>query len=395
MYLLVQCCLHPDDINSSGKRWAFAAAAYGVCWGISTFGVWLVWELYYEYWRRCRQSECYGLQSIVMPMLLTPDTARPAIEPIYFSLPATLHLSLSSFQHFAFLLHIRVSPLGTSHALDIIPEASYALVQLAPGLLPQLPRVSIGIVLLLSFWRGSGEMTENTAKDARFFRPQDGQLTTYSAATILAFEAYLALRLAVILLSALALLLCSTWDEPDEVVRRRGESDRPSKRDPSRALAPQRSWITREDRFKWDWRERSRRRLQDAFELCLTRHSTSPRKPSRQIAPSGPSRFHLDAGLDFNLFPQTPFYTPASGNTPISATAHPLDTIVQAGLSRTGNTSHSVGATPWRFYRPEQPQSWKMRIELQSRAKGTVHLPCRRARKGKGQLRCHQHRRRR
>ena len=196
----------------------------------------------------------------------------------------------------------------------MIPETCHALVQLTPGLLPLLPRVSIGIVLLLNFWDTEPPLVES--KDPNFFLG-DGNLTSYAAGTILAFEAYVGLRLLIVLISTVVLWTTSSRTDSTAPRRKKDTRGLPVKRDPARALAPQRSWLTREDRFEWDWRERSRRRLQDAFELCLTRNV--PRKTST-IATPMPSKPHLGAGADFNPVhpkPSTPFYTP--GTTPTSA----------------------------------------------------------------------------
>ena len=127
MYILVQCIIHPARVTNSEKSWAFATAAYAVCWFVSVFIVWLGWEFGYEFWRRwCLREFIICLRSLTI--------ARPAIEPIYLSLPASLHLALSNFDYFVFLTHIRLSPLGTSHASDIFPETCYALLQPARAL---------------------------------------------------------------------------------------------------------------------------------------------------------------------------------------------------------------------------------------------------------------------
>ncbi|ORX34779.1 hypothetical protein BD324DRAFT_653037 [Kockovaella imperatae] len=291
MYMLVQCVIHSGEDGDSSRRWAFAASAYAVCWGFSTVGVWLVWEVYYEFSRRWRQS-------------------RPAMEPIYFSLPASVHLSLYSFHHFAFLLHIRLSPLGTAHAADIFPESCHSLLQLAPGLMPLLPRSGIGIVLLLTFWHS--DEPNPPSKDPHFFGRDDGQLTRYAIGVILAFEGYVALRLAVILISALGLLVSSSRTFAGS--RHKPSSRNPVRlRDPATALAPQRSWLTREDRLQWVWRDRSRRRLQDAFELCLTKPTAhrlpNPVSSSLPVIPGLAEQVNTSA-------PSTPFYTPGLISTP-------------------------------------------------------------------------------
>ncbi|WVQ76193.1 hypothetical protein IAR50_005855 [Cryptococcus sp. DSM 104548] len=283
MYMLVQCAIHPSYDASSAKGWQFAAAAYGILWGVSTLVVWLGWELGYEFWRRWRLD-------------------RPAIEPIYFSLPASLHLALKSYDHFLFLLHIRTSPLGTPFAKDFIPESCYALVQLGPGLIPLLPRAAIAVVLLISFWTPSadvqapfgGRVDQTAERDGHFFRTDAvGELTDYAKGVLLAFTVYIAFRLLVVLASAIGLWLFSgrplgglvghrfhnlfssnkhhsTVNQPSTPHRRRPRSSyRP--RDPNLTQSPQKSWVEHEYAWDWAWKERSRARVQDAFELCIVR----------------------------------------------------------------------------------------------------------------------------
>lgn len=147
--------------------------------------VWLGWELGYEFWRRWRLGESFKT-TICMKWAANVIEGRPAIEPIYFSLPASLHLSLKSYDHFIFLLHIRTSPLGTQYAKDIIPETCHALIQLLPGLIPLLPRAAIAIVALISFWKPNvdvhasygGQIDETADRDPNFFRSDHpGELT--------------------------------------------------------------------------------------------------------------------------------------------------------------------------------------------------------------------------
>jgi hypothetical protein len=72
MYMLVQyvdvlvshesaddrCTTHSTNGRDGPSRsWAFATAAYAICWGISIFIVWLGWDVYFEFWRKWRQSK--------------------------------------------------------------------------------------------------------------------------------------------------------------------------------------------------------------------------------------------------------------------------------------------------------------------------------------------------
>ncbi|KIR63589.1 hypothetical protein I314_02993, partial [Cryptococcus bacillisporus CA1873] len=266
------------------KLWQFAAAAYAILWALSTIVVWLGWELGYEFWRRWR--------------LVNVTQGRPAIEPIYFSLPASLHLSLKSYDHFVFLLHIRTSPFGTQYAKDIIPETCHALTQLLPGLIPLLPRAAIAVVALISFWKPNvdahtaygGQIDETADRDLNFFRSDHpGELTNYSKGVLLSFTIYIAFRLAVVIASAICLWVSSSrplggvigkrfrrsiaighGDNPSTPRKRRRKSSF-QPRDPNLIPSPQKSWVDDENSWDWAWKERTRARVQDAFELCIVR----------------------------------------------------------------------------------------------------------------------------
>lgn len=264
--ILLQCVTYPS-LDSSQKSWTFATAAYIVCCVLSTLAVWIGWEVWFEFWRRWR-----------LP--------RPAIESIYLSLPASLHLCLKSYHHFVFIVHVRLSPLGTPYSRDIIPEACHCLIQLLPGLVPLLPRAAVSIVLLTSFTGPRppiqtpfGAMDETHLRDAQFFRPDSpGQLTPYSAAVLYAFVTTIGVRLMIVILAAMGLWLFSR-DKWAECVSKliwspiaRSSSKVPMlSRDPNNTVPPGRSWPAAEDQLKWAWRERTRARIQDAFELCMVR----------------------------------------------------------------------------------------------------------------------------
>lgn len=203
---------------------------------------------------------------------------RPAIEPIYTSLPAALHLSLWSYQHFTFLIHIRLSSWSTPFRADILPETAYSLAQLLPGLLPLLPRAGIGIVLLTTF----SSSASRTDKDERFFT-STGSLTSYARGVILAFVALVGFRVMVFLVSIMVLFVTSARfprrrstyknnvsETPATPKRRRRSSTQP--RDPATTRSPQKTWYEAETSFGWDtWRSRMRSRIQDTYELCMIR----------------------------------------------------------------------------------------------------------------------------
>ncbi|KAL7418711.1 hypothetical protein Q5752_006394 [Cryptotrichosporon argae] len=288
IFMTIQCAKHPSYSTNSRPAWTFATAAYAVCWAVSVSVVWLGWEVAYEFWRRWSQP-------------------RPAIEPIYMSLPATTHLSLLSFPHFAFLLHIRLSPLSTPHALDVLPETAYALLQLVPGLVALLPRAAIAVVLLIAYWSPEAVVqttfgaTDQTAeRDAAFFRPDAvGELTIYAKGVLLAFVVYVGARLLAVLTAAAVLLAFSQTRQERARARtraarraldaRRTRSDASLPRDPSATASPAKGWRD-EAELGWAWRERARARIQDAFELCMIRGWSASAGPGAAVSPTAAGR---------------------------------------------------------------------------------------------------------
>lgn len=196
------------------------------------------------------------------------------------------------------MLHIRTSPLGTQYAKDIIPETCHALIQLLPGLIPLLPRAAIAVVALISFWKPNvdahaaygGQIDETADRDLNFFRSdQPGELTNYSKGVLLSFTIYIAFRLAIVIASAICLWVSSSrplggvigkrfrrsiaighGDNPSTPRKRRRKSSF-QPRDPNLIPSPQKSWVDDENSWDWAWKERTRARVQDAFELCIVR----------------------------------------------------------------------------------------------------------------------------
>ncbi|KAK4686830.1 hypothetical protein P7C73_g3296, partial [Tremellales sp. Uapishka_1] len=269
IYMLAQCAIHASFETNSANLWRFATAAYAICWGISVSVVWLGWEMAYEFWRRWR-----------LP--------RPAIEPIYFSLPASLYLALMSFPHYTFLLHVRLSPLSTPHRLDILAETFHAFVQLIPGLLLLLPRAALAIVLLSNFSSAQSDVqaplggaVDQTAKrDPQFFNPGSGELSTYAKGVLYTFLAWVGMRLVLVIGSVIGLWLFSARPLGGLYGRGRlkSQAKQPSTprkpkssivpHDPTVRRSPQKSFLNEND-FMWEWKDRARSRIQDAFELCM------------------------------------------------------------------------------------------------------------------------------
>lgn len=160
--------------------------------------------------------------------------------------------------------------------------------QSLPGLGPVLPRASLAIVLLVAF--SSGDSGIN--RDSAFWRPATGQLTDYSRVVLFAFVSFTALRILVVIISAIVLWIFSrprrSWLRSNRRFHSRHQSrfdsfsttspvdtrpatpDEARPRDPADTQSPSKGW-TAESELKWEWRERGRNRLQDAFELCMIR----------------------------------------------------------------------------------------------------------------------------
>ena len=223
-------------------------------------------------------------------------------------MPATIHLSLSSFPHFCFFLHTRLSMLGTRYSSDILPEM--ARLQTIPSLLPILPRASIAVILYVTFHARPSGVPLRGDKDAAFWA-DNGRLTTYARSVVLAFVLVSAVRLALALGSSVVILLFSRSrytpaiesTHVDGASSRKGRGwrhqNRPSlvplsstsrraaytenskeryegdpatpqrdrdrhtkgryhKRDPSETLSPSKGWTAESD-LAWGWRERGSR----------------------------------------------------------------------------------------------------------------------------------------
>ncbi|KAG8897558.1 hypothetical protein FRB99_008062 [Tulasnella sp. 403] len=96
-YMLIQVAKHPTitplSTRSSQRNWTLASVAYIICWALWLFGVVLIYEAVYCFWRRWRVK-------------------RPLLIPIYLSSPAYNYVCLTSYTNFCFLQHIRLSALN-------------------------------------------------------------------------------------------------------------------------------------------------------------------------------------------------------------------------------------------------------------------------------------------
>lgn len=288
----LRCAQYPAASSGSGRNWIFASSAYAICLFVVIFGIWLGWEVGYEFWRRWRARELCSCTE-----LSTHFAGRPAIEPIYLSLSASLHLSLISFPHFSFFAHVRLSALTTQHVFDLIPETCHLLAQTLAPTVMLLPRAALAIALLVAYSRVIGPSSDGKRRDrdSRFFSTtQPGQLSAYSRGILIAFVSWAAFRLALLFAAWIGLWLFSgrplagifgdeTCCFPGLRRRHRSSSKSRARRlsgrsshDPSNCDVPAKTWLAEEDEIMWAWRERTRARVQDAFELCLVRKGPHP-----------------------------------------------------------------------------------------------------------------------
>lgn len=192
--------------------------------------------------------------------------------------------------------------MSTPHALDFVPEACHMLAQTLAPTVMLLPRAALAVALLVAYSSqppaplvGTGIAGSMRDRDPRFFTSSHpGQLTGYSRGILIAFVSWAAFRLALLLGAWLGLWMFSGRPLAgifgDETCcfpgfRRRHNigpksSQRPLSRrpshDPSIREVPEKSWRIEEDEILWAWRERTRARIQDAFELCQVRKGPVP-----------------------------------------------------------------------------------------------------------------------
>jgi hypothetical protein len=123
-----------------------------------------------------------------------------------------------------------------------------------------------------------GTIDHASQRDSIFFR-QDapGELTPYARGFLFAVVILVAIRVLIVLLSVTIICVFSLrgsrrFQRCQMPFPPRPDTKEPQpRRDPSHALPPGRGWIVQETEFHWQWRERTRARIQDAFELCMIR----------------------------------------------------------------------------------------------------------------------------
>ncbi|KAJ6632132.1 hypothetical protein B0H10DRAFT_1901553 [Mycena sp. CBHHK59/15] len=258
VFMLIQISKFPNPdapgVPGSGRNWALAAAAYGACWLVWIFPVFIVYELVYSFARRWRVK-------------------RPIILPLYLSSSAFNLVSMSSYINFCFMQHIRYSAfVGENGSLkNGLAETFWFYSQNLPTVALLLPRAGLCLALLLEF--SSPEIgvvaladTGISRRDSTFFRPDDGTLTNYARGVLIANAAWTAWRAIVLLCSWIGLWVvsgsgCAGLCGP----RHRWEED-----DAEKTMSVYSDNVSDLDALPWSWREFTALRVQEAYEFCLT-----------------------------------------------------------------------------------------------------------------------------
>ncbi|KAF9261619.1 hypothetical protein L218DRAFT_930422 [Marasmius fiardii PR-910] len=269
VFMLIQVARHPNPIApgvpGSGKNWALGSAAYLACWLVWIVVVFLVYEIIYSFVRRWR-------------------TKRPPVFPLYTSSPTRHLVSLTSYSHFCFIHHIRLSafiPSRGGSIRDGLAETFYFYAQNLPTVALLLPRAGLSLALLLAFWttdpnaQALADQGLETGRDATFFH-RDGTLTGYARGVLAANVAWTVWRTLVLMLSWIGLWILSgqafaglcgpryRWEEDD--LREKNRSSLYSLGDNNSETAH----FDPDAPLPWSWKERTRTRVWDAYELCRT-----------------------------------------------------------------------------------------------------------------------------
>ncbi|KAF9447132.1 hypothetical protein P691DRAFT_632599, partial [Macrolepiota fuliginosa MF-IS2] len=261
VYIIIQVSKHPNPeapgVPGSGKNWALAAAAYVACWLAWIACVVVLYELVYSFIRRWRVK-------------------RPLMMPIYLSSPAYTFTSLTSYTNFRFLLHLRLEAFFGDHGSirDGLAETFYWYSQNLPTVALLMPRAGLCLALLLEFWSPQAGILSLadmgiSRRDGTFFRRNDGTLTNYARGVLIANATWTAWRILVLLISWMGLWILSgqgcagicgpryRWEEED--MEKTRSSIYSTENDSNRDI----------DALAWAWKECTRLRIQDIYELCL------------------------------------------------------------------------------------------------------------------------------
>ncbi|XP_006456537.1 hypothetical protein AGABI2DRAFT_181129 [Agaricus bisporus var. bisporus H97] len=261
VFVLIEVSRYPNPeapgVPGSGRNWALAAAAYIACWVTWIVCVFLFYELAYSFIRRWRLR-------------------RPPIMPIYLSAPAYTFASLTSYTNFRFLLYLRLEAFfGDNGSLrDGLAETFYWYSQNLPTVALLIPRAGLCLAILFAFSSPQAQtfslanMGINN-RDHTYFRRHDGTLTGYARGVLIANAAWAAWRILVLLVSWVGLWILSgqgfaglcgpryRWEEED--AEKTKSSIYSTENDSKRNI----------DALAWTWKECTRLRIQDVYELCL------------------------------------------------------------------------------------------------------------------------------
>ncbi|KAF9787998.1 hypothetical protein BJ322DRAFT_1046489 [Thelephora terrestris] len=268
VYILIQVARFPNPVApgvpGSGKNWALGAAAYIACWAAGIFAVFLVYELVYSFYRRWRVK-------------------RPLIIPIYLSAPAFNLASMTSYNTYSFLRHIRSTswdPERGGSIRDGIAETCWYFSQNTANIALLLPRAGLSLALLLTFLSsqpGTLALADsgNIGRDRTFFNPQTGTLSGYAEGVLIANVAWTAWRTLVWFCAWLGLWIfsghgCAGLCGP----RFRWQEEEAEKRTSLYSAED----FDDGDALPWSWRDGARGRIMEAFEFCKTSRSNKAGK---------------------------------------------------------------------------------------------------------------------
>ena len=144
---------------------------------------------------------------------------RPLIIPIYLSSPAFNLASMTSYNTYSFLRHIRSTawdPERGGSIRDGIAETCWYLSQNTANIALLLPRAGLSLALLLTFSSsqpGTLALADSGSirRDQTFFNPQDGTLSGYAEGVLIANAAWAAWRTLVWLCAWYACYLTLVW----------------------------------------------------------------------------------------------------------------------------------------------------------------------------------------
>ncbi|QRW10171.1 transmembrane protein [Ceratobasidium sp. AG-Ba] len=186
---------------------------------------------------------------------------------------------------------------ATRWTTDGLAEWFYARVQSGPTVSTLVPRAGISAAALFAFWVPQAGTSATGMRDGAFFR-SNGTLTGFARGVLIANVAWILARVLLLLISLIGLWILSgqmcaglcgpryRWEEPLDEGEWDGEKDE--------------FWGEPRDKLNWEWRLAARRRVQDAYELCMVRRRstswrTGPPPPSAPGTP-GPRLEGLDKG---------------------------------------------------------------------------------------------------